>query len=188
MLVTGSAEVSVSRRIPLRLFFPEQARTVPHCGIRGFLGQGIKRVVHGECKARTVKGGVTSNSGKAGSSAAQRAKRHGVRELAPALVRQAEHRWPEARFRPPRRQLRCRTRAPESALGRRGESPLQVNVTCNRLQLRRRETGWRAAGGERPVRKKSLPEERKLNSIRPVRGGEPASERRSPEFPQGTAR
>ena len=48
-------------------------------------------------------------------------------------------------------------RAPESALRRRGESPLQVNVTCNRLQLRRRETGWGAAGGERPVRKKALP-------------------------------
>jgi len=48
-------------------------------------------------------------------------------------------------------------RAPESALRRRGKSPLQVNVTCNRLQLRRRETGWGAAGGERPVRKKALP-------------------------------
>jgi len=65
--------------------------------------------------------------------------------------------------------------APESALGRRGESPLQVNVTCNRLQLRRRETGWGAAEGERSVR-------RMTNSIRPVRGGEPASEWRSPEI------
>jgi len=68
--------------------------------------------------------------------------------------------------------------APESALGRRGESPLQVNVTCSRLQLRRRKTRWRAAGGERPVR-------RITNSIRPARRGEPASEWRSPEFPLG---
>jgi len=45
---------------------------------------------------------------------------------------------------------------PESAFSRKGESPLQVNVTCNRLQLRRCEAGWGAAGGERPVRKKSL--------------------------------
>jgi hypothetical protein len=58
--------------------------------------------------------------------------------------------------------------APESALGRRGESPLQVNVTCNRLQLRRRETGWEAAGGERLVR-------RLTNSIRPARRGESAT-------------
>jgi hypothetical protein len=62
--------------------------------------------------------------------------------------------------------------------GWRGESPLRVNVTRNRLQLRRRETGWGAAGGERPVR-------RITNSIRPVRRGEPASEWRSPEFPLG---
>ena len=32
---------------------------------------------------------------------------------------------------------------------RRSESPLQVNVTCNRLQLRRRKTRWGAARGER---------------------------------------
>src|SRR5208337_855538 len=68
--------------------------------------------------------------------------------------------------------------APESASGWRGESPLQVNVTCNRLQLRRGDTGWGAAGGERPVRTIR-------NSIRPVRCGEPASEWRSPEFPLG---
>ena len=42
--------------------------------------------------------------------------------------------------------------APESAPGWRGESPLQVNVTCNRLQLRRGDTGWGAAGGEPLVR------------------------------------
>jgi len=67
--------------------------------------------------------------------------------------------------------------APESAFGRRGESPLQVNVTCNRLQLRRGDTGWGAAGGEWPVR-------RMTNSIRSVWSGEPASEWRSPEFPE----
>src|SRR5271166_3182189 len=72
----------------------------------------------------------------------------------------------------------ARASAPESACGRRGESPLQVNVTCNRLQLRRRETGWGAAGGERPVR-------RLTNSIRSMWSGEPASEWRSPEFPEG---
>jgi hypothetical protein len=72
----------------------------------------------------------------------------------------------------------CRTRAPESAPGWRSESPLQVHVTCNRLQLRRGDTGWGAAGGERPVRTLR-------NSIRPVRWGEPASEGRSPEFPLG---
>jgi hypothetical protein len=74
--------------------------------------------------------------------------------------------------------LKASASAPESALGRRGESPLQVNVTCNRLQLRRGDTGWGAAGGERPVRTIR-------NSIRPVRWGEPASEWRSPEFPLG---
>src|SRR5262249_27679555 len=63
-------------------------------------------------------------------------------------------------------------------LGRRGGSPLQVNVTCNRLQLRRRETGWGAAGGERLVR-------RITNSIRPAGCGEPASQWRSLEFPGG---
>ena len=47
----------------------------------------------------------------------------------------------------------ARASAPESACGRRGESPLQVNVTYNRLQLRRREAGWGAAGGERLVRR-----------------------------------
>ncbi len=35
--------------------------------------------------------------------------------------------------------------APESALGRRGESPLEVNVTYSRLQLRRRKTAVGAA-------------------------------------------
>src|SRR5208282_3010672 len=68
--------------------------------------------------------------------------------------------------------------APESAPGRRGESPLQADVTCNRLQLRRRDTGWGAAGGERPVRTVR-------NSIRPVTRGEPAAKWRSPEFPLG---
>ena len=68
--------------------------------------------------------------------------------------------------------------APESAFGQRGESPLQVNVTCNRLQLRRREARWRAAGDERLVR-------RITNSIRPVWCGESASGGRSPEFPLG---
>jgi len=72
----------------------------------------------------------------------------------------------------------ARASAPESAPGWRGESPLQVNVTCNRLQLRRGDTGWGAAGGERPVRTIR-------NSIRPVWRGEPASEWRSPEFPWG---
>ena len=57
--------------------------------------------------------------------------------------------------------------APESATDRRGERPLQVSVTWNRLQLRRRETGWGAAGDERPVRTMR-------NSIRPVGSGESA--------------
>src|SRR5438128_1051323 len=68
--------------------------------------------------------------------------------------------------------------APENAFGRRGESPLQVNVTSSRLQLRRRKTRWGAAGGERPVR-------RLTNSIWLARCGESAIERRSPEFPLG---
>jgi hypothetical protein len=72
----------------------------------------------------------------------------------------------------------ARASAPESAPGWRGGSPLQVNVTCNRLQLRRGDTGWGAAGGERLVRTIR-------NSIRPVGCGEPASEWRSPEFPLG---
>jgi len=38
---------------------------------------------------------------------------------------------------------------------------------CSRLQLRRREAGWRAAGGERSIC-------RITNSIRPARAGEPA--------------
>jgi hypothetical protein len=46
---------------------------------------------------------VTARSEKPGSLVTQRAKRHGVRELAPALVRQAARPWPEARFRPARR-------------------------------------------------------------------------------------
>ena len=55
----------------------------------------------------------------------------------------------------------ARGRAPEGAPGWRGESPFQVNVTCNRLQLRRGDTGWRAGGGEPLVRTIR-------NSIRPV--------------------
>jgi hypothetical protein len=67
--------------------------------------------------------------------------------------------------------------APESALGRRGEGPLQVDVSCNRLRLRRRETGWRAPGGERLVH-------RITNSIRPTCSGESATLWRSPESPR----
>ena len=67
-----------------------------------------------------------------------------------------------------------RSRAPASVHGQRGGSPLQARrfPACNRLQLRRREAGWRAAGGERPVR-------RMTNSIRPCVLGEPATEWRS---------
>jgi hypothetical protein len=51
----GSAEVSVSRRIPLRLFFPEREQTVPHCGVCGFSGRA-KLVAYEECQARMLKG------------------------------------------------------------------------------------------------------------------------------------
>jgi hypothetical protein len=53
--------------------------------------------------------------------------------------------------------------APESARSQRGESPLRVETLEARSgrQLRRRETGWGAAGSELPVRKHML------NPIRP---------------------
>jgi len=45
-------------------------------------------------------------------------------------------------------------RAPVRALTWRGESPRQAEVSpaCDRRLLRRGDTGWRAAGGELPVR------------------------------------
>jgi hypothetical protein len=48
--------------------------------------------------------------------------------------------------------------APVSVLNQRGASPLQVYATtCSCLQLRHREVGWGAAGGERPVRRMTNP-------------------------------
>ena len=48
-------------------------------------------------------------------------------------------------------------RAPASALIQRGANPLQANALRpeSRRELRRREAGWRAPGGERPVRSES---------------------------------
>ena len=50
-----------------------------------------------------------------------------------------------------------RARAPARALTWRGESPRQAEVSpaCDRRLLRRGDTGWRAAGGELPVRNKA---------------------------------
>jgi hypothetical protein len=47
-----------------------------------------------------------------------------------------------------------RARAPVKACTQRGESPRQAkrSLACNRRLLRRGNTGWRAAGGEQPVR------------------------------------
>ena len=81
------------------------------------------------------------------------AARLGVRRLDAAFL--AEHGWLADAAPLAKAVATLPHCAPESAFSRRGESPLQVNVTCNRLQLRRRKTGWGAAGGERPVRKES---------------------------------
>ena len=53
-------------------------------------------------------------------------------------------------FKPPSLPL-C---APVKASTQRGESPRQAerSPACNRRLLRRGNTGWRAAGGEQPVR------------------------------------
>ena len=71
-------------------------------------------------------------------------------------------------------QASLRTRAPESASGQRGESPLQANALrpvteCNCVAAMR--------GGEQ--QEVNDPVRRITNSIRPVCIGEPASERRS---------
>jgi len=48
----------------------------------------------------------------------------------------------------------ARGRAPAKACTQQGESPCQAerSPACNRRLLRRGDTGWRAAGGEQPVR------------------------------------
>jgi hypothetical protein len=62
--------------------------------------------------------------------------------------------------------------APVMALTWRGESPCQAEVSpaCDRRLLRRGDTGWRAAGGELPVRNMVQKQLSKVNSIRPDEG------------------
>jgi hypothetical protein len=63
-------------------------------------------------------------------------------------------------------------RAPARALTQRGESPRQVEVSpaCDRRLLSRGDTGWRAAGGELPVRNTVHERMNNVNSIRPDDG------------------
>ena len=65
-----------------------------------------------------------------------------------------------------------RPSAPVRALTWRGESPRQAEVSpaCDRRLLRRGDTGWRAAGGELPVRNKVHERMNNVNSIRPDDG------------------
>jgi len=65
--------------------------------------------------------------------------------------------------------------APVKAYTQQGESPCQAerSLACNRRLLRRGNTGWRAAGGERPVRNNvKWKTQHKVNPIRP---SQPAS-------------
>jgi hypothetical protein len=65
--------------------------------------------------------------------------------------------------------------------GRCKSSPSRRSPACSRPKLRRREAGWGASGGERPVRNAS-----ELDSAET--GGEPAAKRRSPNRRESAVR